>query len=145
MPCPRLRHAVGGYLQSRVMKIDYGRVSTRDQNPSAQRDALAAAGCDRVFIDHALMSERTKDGLAAALLSTHSSPPPWTPGFRCATCNQPGSGLERVEAISAGAECLVALAVGEEDQPPLEAAHDHQAGRGNSVAGRARDGHGRCP
>jgi hypothetical protein len=67
MPCPRLRHAVGGYLQSRVMKIDYGRVSTRDQNPSAQRDALAAAGCDRVFIDHALMSERTKDGLAAAL------------------------------------------------------------------------------
>ena len=27
------------------------RVSTRDQNPSAQCDALAAAGCDQVFID----------------------------------------------------------------------------------------------
>ena len=33
------------------MKIGYGRVSTRDQNPDAQRDALAAAGCDKVFID----------------------------------------------------------------------------------------------
>jgi DNA invertase Pin-like site-specific DNA recombinase len=33
------------------MKIGYRRVSTRDQNPSAQRDALAAAGCDQVFID----------------------------------------------------------------------------------------------
>ena len=29
------------------MKIGYGRVSTRDQNPAA----LAAAGCDQVFID----------------------------------------------------------------------------------------------
>jgi hypothetical protein len=28
------------------MKIGYGRVSTRDQNPDAQRDALAAAGCE---------------------------------------------------------------------------------------------------
>lgn len=35
------------------MKIGYGRVSTRDQNPDAQRDALAAAGCDQVFIDTA--------------------------------------------------------------------------------------------
>lgn len=32
------------------MKIGYGRVSTRDQNPAAQRDALTAAGCEEVFI-----------------------------------------------------------------------------------------------
>jgi DNA invertase Pin-like site-specific DNA recombinase len=35
------------------MKIGYGRVSTRAQNPDAQRDALAAAGCEEVFIDKA--------------------------------------------------------------------------------------------
>jgi hypothetical protein len=37
---------------------------------------------------------------------------------------------------------LVAVAVREEDQPSLQAAQDHQAGRGNGVAGCARDGHG---
>jgi DNA invertase Pin-like site-specific DNA recombinase len=35
------------------MRIGYGRVSTRDQNPDAQRDALAAARCEEVFIDKA--------------------------------------------------------------------------------------------
>ena len=35
------------------MRIGYGRVSTRDQNPEAQHDALEAAECERIFIDHA--------------------------------------------------------------------------------------------
>jgi DNA invertase Pin-like site-specific DNA recombinase len=33
------------------MDLGYRRVSTRDQDPDAQRDRLTAAGCDRVYID----------------------------------------------------------------------------------------------
>ncbi|MEU9247505.1 recombinase family protein [Streptomyces sp. NPDC048385] len=36
-----------------MAKIGYGRVSTRDQNPDSQHDALAEAGCDKIFIDKA--------------------------------------------------------------------------------------------
>lgn len=33
------------------MLIGYARVSTQDQNPDLQRDALLAAGCERVLVD----------------------------------------------------------------------------------------------
>lgn len=32
-------------------RIGYGRVSTQDQNPDSQHDALVEAGCDKLFIE----------------------------------------------------------------------------------------------
>lgn len=34
------------------MKIGYARVSTLDQNPNLQEDALRHAGCEKIFVDH---------------------------------------------------------------------------------------------
>ncbi len=53
------------------MRIGYGRVSTRDQNPDAQHDALSAAGCDRVFIDKASGKLARRPELDKALLSAN--------------------------------------------------------------------------
>lgn len=50
------------------MKIGYARVSTDDQNLDLQRQALDAAGCDKIFEDHGVSgSATTRDGLDQAL------------------------------------------------------------------------------
>lgn len=47
--------------------IGYARVSTADQHVQAQTDALGAAGCERVFTDHASGVRASRPELDAAL------------------------------------------------------------------------------
>lgn len=47
--------------------IGWARVSTHDQDPALQRDALAAAGCERVFEDRASGARADRPGLTQAL------------------------------------------------------------------------------
>ncbi len=47
--------------------VGYARVSTRDQHPQAQTDALSAAGCDKVFVDQASGTLAKRPALEQAL------------------------------------------------------------------------------
>ena len=49
------------------MKIGYARVSTTQQDLSLQRDALTAAGCEKIFEDQLSGAKDDRPGLAAAL------------------------------------------------------------------------------
>ena len=45
------------------MKIGYARVSTLDQNPDLQKDALERAGCEKVIVDKVTGTARERPGL----------------------------------------------------------------------------------
>ncbi len=47
--------------------IGYARVSTADQKPELQLDALRDAGCDRIFTDHASGAKTSRPELDRAL------------------------------------------------------------------------------
>ena len=49
------------------MLVGYARVSTLDQNPQLQTDALQAAGCERIFTEKASGAQRDRPELKAAL------------------------------------------------------------------------------
>lgn len=48
------------------MLVGYARVSTTDQNLDLQKDALQAAGCEKIFTDVASGAKSVREGLDAA-------------------------------------------------------------------------------
>lgn len=48
------------------MHVGYARVSTDEQNPALQLDALKLAGCDRIYLETASGTQRDRPELAAA-------------------------------------------------------------------------------
>jgi DNA invertase Pin-like site-specific DNA recombinase len=49
------------------MLVGYARVSTLDQNPQMQIDALKQAGCERLYVEKASGAHRDRPELKAAL------------------------------------------------------------------------------
>ena len=49
------------------MLVGYARISTMDQNPTLQIDALREAGCERIFTETASGAHRNSHNLSATL------------------------------------------------------------------------------
>lgn len=56
-----------GFSEDRQLLVGYARVSTQDQRPHLQLDALVAAGCERVFVEKASGAQRDRPELKAAI------------------------------------------------------------------------------
>lgn len=86
------------------MRIGTARVSTRDQHPEAQEEALRAVGCEQVFIDRASGKLARRPGLDKALLVLR-------PGDQLVVTKPDGLGrsLEHFIALSGELQDLVVL------------------------------------
>jgi predicted site-specific integrase-resolvase len=71
--------------KAETMRIGYARVSSQDQNPDLQLDALRAAGCKRIFVETASGAQRDRPELARRAITcgraTRWSSGSWT-GWR---------------------------------------------------------------
>ncbi len=103
----------------RLTGIGYGRVSTHDQNPEAQHDALTAAGCEEVFIDKASGKLARRPELHNALLSANRT------GDQLVITKQLdrlGRSLEHRQRRSVAVKlhsCLAGRQAGDDEEPQL--------------------------
>lgn len=56
-----------GFLDTCTMLVGYARISTSEQSPALQRDALEEAGCERIFEETASGAKRDRPQLQTAL------------------------------------------------------------------------------
>ena len=65
-PSPKSDYGESSFRRKSLL-VGYARVSTRDQSPALQLDALRQAGCERVFMEKASGAQRDRPELKAAL------------------------------------------------------------------------------
>ena len=75
--------SAGGYSGTSSMLVGHARISTTDQSPAVHRDALAAAGCDRIFKETASGAKRERPLIGYRqyqhTAQSTTSPPKWRP------------------------------------------------------------------